>query len=214
MPPSCCPFAVRRGRGPEYLKQLVDFGAELEHRSGEGWRHPTRLRTAYQHAVLRGRDDSAALLASLGAETHVDADDLAIAAIARGERPEAVPETLDYDQQEVVILAALRDRMELVIELFGPDFRGVVGGSPDGSLLQHVGWVGNPALAEQLLDAGAVPDGALDWAVHGSQNHAIEGRDYVGVASRLVAAGAVIEPAHLEQADGPLAEWLQARPPR
>ena len=30
----------------------------------------------------------------------------------------------------------------------------------------------------------------------------------------LVAAGAVIEPAHLEQADGPLAEWLQARRPR
>ncbi len=62
------PFAVRRGRGPAYLRQLVDFGAELEHRSGEGWRHPTRLRTAYQHAVLRGADDSAALLASLGAD--------------------------------------------------------------------------------------------------------------------------------------------------
>ena len=41
----------------------------------------------------------------------VDADDLAIAAIARGERPDVVPETLDYDQQEVVILAALRGRM-------------------------------------------------------------------------------------------------------
>ncbi len=99
-----------------------------------------------------------------------------------------------------------------MIELLGPDFRGVVGGSPEGSLLQHVAWVGKPALAQQLLDAGAVPDGALGWAVHGSQNHAIEGRDYVGVASRLVAAGAVIEPAHLEQADGPLAEWLQAQP--
>ena len=206
------PFAVRRGRGPACLKQLVDFGAELEHRGGEGWRHPTRLRTAYQHAVLRGADDSAALLASLGAETVVDADDLAIATVVRGERPDSVPETLDYDQQEVVILAALRDRMRLVIELLGLDFRGVVGGSPEGSLLQHVAWVGSPTLARQLLAAGAVADGALGWAVHGSQNHAIEGRDHAGVASQLVAAGAVIEPAHLEQADGPLAEWLKAQP--
>jgi hypothetical protein len=205
------PFAVRRGRGPEYLRLLVVHGAELEHRAGEGWRNPTRLRTAYQHAVLRGADDSAALLASLGADTSVEADDLAIAAVARGERPDSVPETLDYDQQEVVILAALGGRLESVVERFGPELRGVVGGSPEGSLLQHVAWVGDADLARLLLDAGADPAGSLDWAVHGSQYHAVGGRDYVGVASRLVEAGAVIAPAHLELADGPLAEWLQAR---
>ena len=49
---------------------------------------------------------------------------------------------------------------------------------------------------------------ALEWCVHGSQHHAIAGRDYVGVAEAL---GAVIEERHLEQADGPLAEWLEAR---
>ena len=205
------PFAVRRGRGTEYLRVLVENGAELEHRSGEGWRNPTRLRTAYQHAVLRGADDSAGLLASMGADTSVDVDDLAIAAIARGERPDSIPETLDYDQQEVVILSALHGNMSLVVELFGPDFRGVVGGSPEGSLLQHVAWVGNADLARLLLDAGADPAGSLDWAVHGSQNHAVPGRDYAGVASRLVAAGAVIEPGQQEVADGPLAEWLEAR---
>ena len=139
------PFAVRRGRGPEYLRVLVEHGAALEHRSGEGWRNPERLRTAYQHAVLRGRDDSARLLAELGADTTVDADDVAVAAIARGERPDAVPETFDYDQQEVLILAALWERMEHVVDLLGPDFRGVVGGSPEGSLLEHVGWVGQRA---------------------------------------------------------------------
>ena len=48
------PFAVRRGRGPEFLRLLVEHGAELEHRGGEDWRKPERLRTAYQHAVLRG----------------------------------------------------------------------------------------------------------------------------------------------------------------
>ena len=79
------PYAVRRGRGPATLKLLVDYGAELEQRAGEGWRNPERLRTAYQHAVLRNADASAELLAGLGADTHVDADDLAVAAIARGE---------------------------------------------------------------------------------------------------------------------------------
>ena len=36
------PHAVRRGRGPEYLRLLVEHGADLEHRGGEGWRHPER----------------------------------------------------------------------------------------------------------------------------------------------------------------------------
>ena len=205
------PFAVRRGRGPEYLRLLVEHGADLEHRSGEEWRHPTRIRTAYQHAVLRGRDESAELLASLGADTAVDADDLAIAAIARGERPAVVPQALDYDQQEVVILAAVRGRMPLVVELFGPNLRGVVGGSPEGSLLHHAAWVGDPALVKFLLDAGAEPSDSLDWAAHGSQHHAFAGRDDVGIATLLVDAGAVIEPRYLELADGPLAEWLRAR---
>ena len=85
------PFAVRRGRGPDILRLLVEHGAQLEARGGEEWRKPKRRRTAYQHAVLRGRDDSARTLAELGADTHVDADDLAVAAIARGKRPDMVP---------------------------------------------------------------------------------------------------------------------------
>ena len=207
--------AVRRGRGPEDLRLLVDYGAELEHRGGEEWRDPERLRTAYQHAVLRGADASAAVLASLGADTAVDADDCAVAAIARGERPVDVPGRLDYDQQEVLILAALNGgRMELIVALFGADLRGVVGGSPEGSLLEHTGWVGNPAHARTLLAAGAAVGDALDWTALGSQFHALPGRDYVAVASALVAAGAVIAPRQLEVADGPLAAWLQARRPR
>jgi ankyrin repeat protein len=202
------PFAVRRGRGPEILRLLVEHGAQLEARGGEDWRKPERRRTAYQHAVLRGRDDSAQVLAELGADTHVDADDLAVAAIARGETPDAIPTDLDYDQQEVLILYALADGMGHVVELYGPDFRGVVGGSPAGSLLEHVGWVGHAEYARFLVGKGAAAGDAMEWCVRGSQHHAFAGRDYVGVAEAL---GAVIEQRHLEQADGPLAEWLQAR---
>ena len=209
-PRELLPHAVRRGRGPQYLVLLVERGADLEYRGGEEWRRPQRRRTAYQHAVLRGRDESAATLAELGADTAVDADDVAVAAIARGERPETVPAELDHDQQEVVILAALHGRMPLVVELFGPNFRGVVGGSPEGALLEHAAWVGSPELVRDLLAAGAEPT-SLDWAVHGSQYHALAERDYPGVAEQLVAAGAVIAPDHLAQADGPLAEWLAAQ---
>jgi hypothetical protein len=202
------PFAVRRGRGPDILRLLVAHGAQLEARGGEEWRKPERRRTAYQHAVLRGREDSAQALAELGAGTHVDDDDLAVAAIARGETPEPVPADLDYDQQEVLILYALGDGMAHVVDLYGPDFRGVVGGSPAGSLLEHAGWVGHAEHARFLVGKGAAVGDAMEWCVRGSRNHAFAGRDYAGVAEAL---GAVIEQRHLEEADGPLAEWLQAR---
>ncbi|HEY6890419.1 MAG TPA: hypothetical protein VI300_21625 [Solirubrobacter sp.] len=204
------PHAVRRGRGPDTIAQLVDFGAELEHRGGELWRKPERLRTAYQHAVLRNRDDVASALERLGARTDVDFDDLAVAAIARGERPPVVPDAPDYDQQEALILA---DALELVIELYGPDFHGVVGGSPDASLLAHAAWSGAPERVRVLLAAGATPD-ALGAAVFGSRGWREPGRDHVAVAEQLVAAGDVIQPQYASEADGPLAEWLAARSPR
>jgi ankyrin repeat protein len=206
-PSDLLPFAVRRGRGPATLRLLVEHGAQLEARGGEDWRKPKRRRTAYQHAVLRGRADSAQALADLGAETHVDEDDLAVAAIARGETPDTVPTALDYDQQEVLILYALDAGMAHVVDLYGPDFRGVVGGSPEGSLLEHAGWVGHAAHTRFLLDRGAAKGDAFDWCVHGSRNQ-FPARDYVGVAKAL---DPVIEARHLEQADSPLAEWLQAR---
>ena len=103
--------------------------------------------------------------------------------------------------------------MPLVIELFGPDFKGSVGGSPEGTLLQHVSWVGRPDLARTLLAAGAQV-ATLDWVARGSQWHHIPGRDYLNVAQQLVDAGAEIKPEHLEHADGPLAEWLAAQLPR
>ncbi len=64
--------AVRRGRGPRFLTLLAEHGADLERPGGETWRGEVPLRTAYQHAVLRGRDDQAEALAGLGAVTTRD----------------------------------------------------------------------------------------------------------------------------------------------
>jgi ankyrin repeat protein len=203
---------VRRGGGPEAIRLLAAFGADLDRPGGETWRGDAPLRTPYQHAVLWGRVDVAEALAGLGASTVVSEDDDALSALARGERPRTpLPESLDYDQQEVAVLAALRGHLDAVVDAVGPDFRGVVGGSPEGSLLHHAAWIGSPELVTALLDLGAEPAGGADptesplaWAAHGSHHHGLKVRDYVAVAEILAAAGNAVEPEMLELADGPL----------
>jgi ankyrin repeat protein len=215
---ACVAHAVRRGRGAEVIELLVSHGADVNRPGGETWRGNVPLRTPYQHAVLRGRDDLAQLLARLGASTDVDPADAAVASIARGEQPTTpLPEPLDPDAQEVLVLSAQGGKLDLVLDVVGPHFRGVVFGSPPGTLLHHAAWIGSVGNVERLLERGADPvarahfDTPLAWAAHGSRDYDDPDGDHVGVAERLVAAGAEIEPRFLELADDPLAEWLQSR---
>ena len=144
----CVAHAVRRGRGPETIELLVSHGADVDRPGGETWRGDVPLRTPYQHAVLRGKDELAEPLAQLGASTDVDPADAAVASIARGERPTTpLPETLDPDAQEVIVLSAQSGNLDLVLDLVGPRFSGVVFGSPDGTLLHHAAWIGSVANA-------------------------------------------------------------------
>ena len=208
--------AVRRGRDPEVLRLLAERGADVDRPGGETWRGNVPLRTPYQHAVIRGRDDQAGALAELGADSAVAPEDLALAALARGERPTG-PLPDDADAQEVIVMAALRGNLDAVLEAVGPNYAGVVGGSPKLPLIGHAAWVGDPEIVRRLVEAGADPgsgDGAnttLAVAVHGSRNHRAPGRDYVAVAELLVAAGNEIEPRFLDEAEGPLYDWLEAR---
>ena len=135
--------AVRRGRSVAYIRLLAEQGVNLDERGGEWSTPPDQYRTAYQNAVVRGRDDVAEALAELGASTELRPGDREVAALARGVRPERpLPGVLDHDQEEVVCLAALDGHLELVVELFGPSFFGHVGGGPPGTLLHHACWVG------------------------------------------------------------------------
>ena len=211
--------AVRRGRGPEFVRLLAEYGADLDRPGGESWRGDVPLRTPYQHARLRGRDETAQVLEELGASTELNDGDAAVEALARGERPSSpFPEQPDPDAQEVIVLAALRGHLDVVVETVGPSFRGVVGGSPEGSLLHHAAWVGSPDLVRALLARGADAGSGgsetgtpLSWAAHGSQYHSLEGRDYMGVAELLVDAGNTVDESLLEVADGPLYGWLEER---
>jgi ankyrin repeat protein len=213
--------AVRRSASEEMIRLLVEHGAPLDRTGGE-WSTPQeQYRSAYQNAVLRGRDDIAELLASLGASTEVSAEDLAVAALARGERPaEPLPAQPDADAQEVLILAVLRkDYRETVIDAIGADFFGHVGGGPPGTLLHHASWVGKPSVVALLLERGADPgarsgaefDTPIAWTFLASQYHELPNRDFVGVAELLVAAGAELEERFVEVAQGPLADWLDER---
>ncbi len=208
--PNLIGHAVRRGHGPEVVRLLASRGGDVNGRAGETWRGNVPRRTPYQHAVLRARDDVADALRELGADTTVAPEDLAVAAVARGEARRLEP-PFDVDQQEVLILAALRGKLDAVVDAVGAGFAGVVGGSPEGTLLQHAGWVGSPELVRALLERGGDPRGALGWAAHGSVYHALPGRDYVAVAELLVAAGETPTAEQAEAADGPLHEWLTER---
>jgi ankyrin repeat protein len=212
--------AVRRGRSPAVIELLAAHGADVNRPGGETWRGDVPLRTPYSHAVLRNRTDVAEALARLGASTVVSADDEAVAAVARGEHPPAaLPVELDPDPQEVLILAALRGQLRAVVDAVGVDFRGVVGGSPPGTLLHHAAWIGDPALVEELIDRGADPCAGsgtemstpLAWAARASEYWRLPGRDYVAVAERLHEAGCPLERRVLDRADGPLYEWIDAR---
>jgi ankyrin repeat protein len=209
--------AVRRGCGAAMIELLAEKGADLDRPGGETWRGDVPLRTPYQHAALRSKTELADLLARLGASTDVDAGDGWVAQLASGERPEGdPPATFDVDMQEAVILTALRVDVDLVASALGVGFSGVVGGSPEGTLLHHACWVGEVDVVARLLELGADPaapsladfETPLDWAVHASQHHGLSGRDYVGVADRLVAAGAPPVAKYPEAAEGPLADWL------
>jgi ankyrin repeat protein len=209
--------AVRRGRGPEFLRLLAEHGADVDRPGGETWRGAVPLRTPYQHAVIRGRDDQAQALAELGASTEVSPADRALGALARGRRPEtALPDRLDPDGQEVVIMAALNGHLGAVLDTVGPDFCGVVGGSPEGTLLHHAAWVGDAGAVRTLLARGADPgarakadfDTPLGWAALASGRSP---RDFVPVAELLAVAGNEVEPRFLDVAEGSLYAWLEGR---
>jgi ankyrin repeat protein len=202
--------AVWRGRSPEFVRLLVERGADTAKRDGDG-------RTAYAQAVRRGRTDLAAELERLGSPNDVSPDDRAIGAVARGERPERDVE-LDPSSCEVLVDAAIEgDAFETVVELYGVDLRGILG----GTLLHNAAWHGRPDLARRLIELGADVDAQaptewstpLGWAAVGSRyaDGESDAQDHVAVAEVLVAAGARVEPKDAEMATGPLAEWLAGR---
>jgi ankyrin repeat protein len=209
--------AVFRGRSPAFVRLLVEHGADLAARDGKG-------RTAYQHAVRRGRADVAETLRELGSPTAVDDADRALKAIATGGRVDGA--ALDTDAADVLIELAMTDAQTLarVIDAVGPTFSAQWGGGPRGTLLHQAAWFGRVELVELLLQRGADPNAMVEtdyatplgWAAVGSRytpdhpndSFSAPDADYVAIARLLLNAGATIEFKDVEMATSPLSEWL------
>jgi ankyrin repeat protein len=212
--------AVGRGRSAPFILLLADHGADPAQADRQG-------RTAYQHAVRRGRADLQDALRSIGSPTTATAEDEALGAISRGE---AAPEIeLDADARDILIELAMCDAAGLarVVSAVGANFSARWGGGPRGSLLHQAAWFGRPDYVELLLRNGADVDARVEteydtplgWCAVGSRyspqhpndSFSSPDADYVGVARVLMQAGARSEARFAEMALPPLSDWLASR---
>ena len=222
--------------GDEALRRMLDEHADPNRRSGPDKETPlhvaTRRRrvtaveillacgadidavtaggkTAYVHAIRRGFDEVAALLARYGASTDLNAADRFAVAIVSGRLDEArtilnacpgAARTANPEEDRLLAdVAGRNDReaVQLLIEA-GADLTAT--GLDSGTPLHQAAWFGQPGNGRLLIDAGAPLDifdvvhaaSPLHWAVHGSRysGGAEEREDvYVELVEMLLKAG-------------------------
>jgi ankyrin repeat protein len=167
-------WAVWRRRTPQTLAALLDAGASIDARRDDG-------RTAYALAIVTAQPESAALLASRGADTTVPP-------LTRS------PETdrLLPDLASVHVIDAVRSLLAAGVPI---DTRGEHG----ATALHWSCWRGYADQVELLLSHGAsldIKDTSFDadpagWLDHGRENnHDLEGSDYPAAATALLTSRA------------------------
>jgi ankyrin repeat protein len=214
--------AVGRGRSVPFIHLLAEHGADPAQVDRHG-------RTAFQHAVRRGRDDLAEALLSIGSPHALTAEDATLSAISRGEATPGAAPALDDDARDVLIELAMRDLEGLarVVAAVDVNFSAQWGGGPRGTLLHQAAWFGRPDFVALLLRHGADVDARVEteydtplgWCAVGSRyspqhpndSFSSPDADYVGVARLLLDAGARSEARFAEMALPPLADWLAGR---
>ena len=176
--------AVRRECGAEMLRLLAEPAPSSTAAAASGRPRPRSTARPTRTPCCATATSSSRSLAELGADTRsapgTSPSRRSRAASARRRRCPPEPEA---DAQEALILAALRGRLDLVVDALGPGFFGHVGGGPPGTLLHHASWVGDREVVERLLERGADPvarsgaefDTPIAWAALGSQYHACPG---------------------------------------
>jgi ankyrin repeat protein len=164
-------WAVWRGRSAQVIETLIDHGAQLDARRLDGW-------TAYAMAVISTQTETAALLASLGANQEVPSPD---------------SERLLPDLTMIHRTEAVRRLLAGGAQI---DARGELG----ATALHWACWKGFADLVELLLEHGAslkIEDDTFHgtppgWFGHGVKNCADGDGDYAEVARLLIAAKAKI----------------------
>ena len=222
--------------GDDVLRRMLDEGADPDRRSGPGEETPlhvaTRRRrvkageillaygaaidamtvggkTAYAHAVRRGFDDVAAMLAQHGASTDLNEADRFAVAIVTGNLDEArrileafpgVAQTANPEEDRLLADVAGRNDREAVLLLIEAGADLTAAGLDSGTPLHQAAWFGQPGNGRLLINAGAPLDifepvhnaSPLHWAAHGSRySGAAEERQdaYVELVEMLLEAG-------------------------
>ena len=200
--PNALHHAILRGRQPEILQLLVDYGADVEGLDSRG-------HTLHQAALRYGSRDVRRFLAEHGLDTPPGDEERFLAACTAGDLPDAlrwndrlpgIVERLHPEDTGLIAHAAWEGNLEAVHTMvavgFPLDARGGDGGTP----LHCASHCGHREVVRLLLDHGAsVIDRGdihrntpLEWAVHGSLNADIPGGDYAGVVQALLDAGSPV----------------------
>lgn len=191
--------AARRGQSPAVVRQLLDHGADVHAKGGDG-------STAWLLARRGGFDEIATLLESAGAETRpLSRLDILLAACGRGDAeaarrltsPELVNELAPIDRQ-LLPDAAATDRSATVAACIAAGFPVDTTDGMGATALHHVAIHGRAELVRALLAAGAPIElrdrshdaTPLGWAVFGADHVAEADGDYVGCVNALIDAGA------------------------
>ena len=195
--------AARRGQDAETIRLLLEHGADVHARRGDG-------STAWLLARRGGFDALAALLESQGAETSpLSSLDLLVAACGRGDvdaaRRLASPESIEALGPEDRLLlpeAAAAGRDSTVEACIAAGFPIDTVDGAGATALHHAAIHGRAAMVRALLDAGAdtgIRDREhtatpLGWACFGADFITDAHGDYEGCVRALVEAGAVVSP--------------------
>ena len=197
--------AVRRRR-LSATRILLDHGAATDARTTGG-------KTAWTHAVRRGFDEVADLLAQRDADTRLEAADAFAVAVVTGRLEDAseilgehpgVARTGNPEEDRLLADVAGRGDPRPVRFLIDAGADLEARGLDDGTALHQAAWFGQPENARILVEAGApldVFDGVhraspLHWAVHGARySGEADARqdDYRAIVALLLEAGSALE---------------------
>ena len=186
------------------VEQLVQHGADIHRRRADG-------RTAHSIAALHGNEAVAAWLLAHGAQDELSLLEQFVAACARGDREragemlKAQPDlrgALRAEHHLLMHVPAERGDAAVLETMLASGFDPNVKDHDGVTALHRAAMSGSLDAARLLLAYGASvnePDGMFSgtpllWASHGWKNHPHQnGKDYIGVARQLIAAGSSLE---------------------
>jgi ankyrin repeat protein len=191
--------AVRRGQQPDIVKLLLDHGADVGARRGDG-------RTAWLLARRGGFDQLVALLEQSGAAPEaLSAADELMAACGRGDAAQArrltSPElvaSLEPEDLRLMPSAASRGQIQIVVACLEAGFPVDTPDETGATALHHAAIHGRAEIAAELLRRGAqlgIHDGEhrstpIGWACFGADHVPDPEGDYAETVRALLQAGA------------------------